>query len=262
MSLHLIEAAEISTLKSRLQSIRAIDENPLKVEIIKRGATHAFLAKNIPGPAFNTIRGINEDDLPQLDELFSHYEEQGISFRIEVSPVNGSEKVFRKLSEKGFYQSGFHCSFIGDINNVLLKEYPADIVIKSLKEDEFPLFANIYVASFSLPAFITEGVRQNNEVLYHVPGWEFYLAYYCGEPVGISALYIEKEVAMLSAAATLPEYRGLGIQTALIGERVQSAKQKGARYIASETAFGSDSYRNMLRAGLQLGYTKSLWTKL
>jgi len=262
MTLRVMETAEINTLKSRLGSIQALDGNPMKVQTITRGSIHAFLAKNIPGPAFNTIRGINEEDLLHLDELFTHYEDQGISFRVEVTPLNGTEKVFRKLSEKGFYQSGFHCSFLGEANDVVIKESTDEIGIKRLEMDEFTLFADIYIRSFGLPAFIKEGVRQNNEVLYDVPGWEFYLASYRGEPAGISALYIEDDVATLSTAATLPEYRGLGIQSALIGKRIQSAKEKGATYIASEAAFGSGSHRNMLRAGLSLGYTKSLWTKL
>ena len=262
MNIHVIEQAEVNVLKSRLQAIRALENNPMGVEIIKKEKIHAFCVKNIPGFTFNTVRGINENELAYLDEVFSFYERQDLSFQVEITPVHGTEAVFRKLSEKNFYQSGFHCSFIGKLEELSNQEIPSGLFIRRLKKDEFTTFAEIYVKSFGLPEFIKAGVRQNNEVLFDVPGWEFYLALYKGKPTGISVLYIEGDVATLSVAATLPEYRGLGIHSALIGQRIQSAKQKGATYIISEASFGSASHRNMISAGLTLAYTKSLWTKI
>lgn len=262
MSLNIPEQAEMQTLVSRLKAIQSIRGNPVGVHQLVKGTTHAFAVKHIPGPAFNTVRGLNHHDLRHIEEIFHFYENLSINFRIEVTPLNSSEALFRKLAELGFYHSDFHASFIGEVNSLESKSITPSIEIRSLKKGEFDLFASIYVAAFGLPDFIQDGIKQNNEVLFEVPGWEFYIAYKQKEPVGIAVLYVQGELATLAAAATLPRYRNMGVQSALLKKRIEIAIEKGARYITSEAAYGSGSHRNMERAGLKLAYTKAIWTKL
>lgn len=260
MNLNILEHSEIQTLTSRLNAIQSIRGNPMGVHQLVKGITHAFAVKHIPGPAFNTVRGLNEQDLLHIEEIFRFYEDLSINFRVEIAPPNSSELLFRKLAELGLYQSGFHASFIGEIKD-LKRRIPPSLEIRSLKKDEFDLFASIYVAAFGLPAFIQDGIKQNNEVLFEVPGWEFYVAYKQEVPVGIAVLYVQGELATLAAAATLPSYRNMGVQSELLQKRIEIAIEKGARYITSEAAYGSGSHRNMKRAGLKLAYTKAIWSK-
>ncbi|SES30964.1 GNAT family N-acetyltransferase [Psychrobacillus sp. OK032] len=262
MDLSVIEQAEIQTLQSRLTAIQAIEGNPMGVHQLVKGKTNAFAVKNIPGPAFNTVRGLNENDIPYLDALVDFYEKFSIDFRVEITPTNSSDSLFRALTNKGFYQTGFHASFIGrgvEKRSQINQPY---IEVCSLKRDDFDLFASIYVEGFGLPSFIRNGIKQNNEVLFDVPGWDFYVAYVKDMPAGIAVLFVQNEMATLAAAATLPEYRGMGVQSTLIQKRIQVAIKRGAKHITSEAAFGSASHRNMERAGLKLAYTKALWERL
>lgn len=261
MSLSIPEQAEIQTLASRLNAIQSIQGNPMGVNQLVKGATHAFAVKHIPGPAFNTIRGLNEQDLSHIEEIFRFYENLSINFRVEIAPPNSSEALFRKLAEQGLYQSGFHASFIGEVKSLENQRMQHSLEIRPLQKDEFDLFASIYVTAFGLSSFIQDGIKQNNEVLFEVPGWEFYIAYKLDVPVGIAVLYVQGEFATLAAAATLPGYRNTGVQSVLLQKRVEMAIKKGVRYITSEAAYGSGSHRNMERAGLKLAYTKALWTK-
>lgn len=255
------ELAEIQTLTSRINTIHLIPGNPMGAELMVRGNIHAFAVKHIPGPAFNTVRGFNENDLNYLDEIFSFYEQLSIDFRIEVTPPNSSYHLLRKLSDKGYYQSGFHSSFLSSTPKISNDSMLQDIEVRPLKKDEFDLFAAIYVNAFGLPSFIQDGIKQNNQILYDIPGWEFYLALRHNVPVGIGVLYVEEELATLAAAATLPAFRRMGVQRALIQKRVEKAVEKGAKYITSEATFGSASHRNMEREGLKMTYTKAIWTK-
>lgn len=261
MDFFLIEQAEIQTLQSRLSAIQTIEGNPMGVHQLVKGRTYAFAVENIPGPAFNTIRGLNENDIPYLEEIVEFYKKLSINFRIEITPANSSETLFRALTERGFYQSGFHTSFMGEALNINGQSFQSEVEIVPLKKDEFDLFASIYVEGFSLPSFIQNGIKQNNEILFDVPGWEIYVAYVENIPIGIAVLYIQSEIATLAAATTLPKYRGKGVQTMLIHKRIQVAIEKGAKYITSEAAFGSASHRNMERVGLKHAYTKALWDK-
>lgn len=261
MKLKIPELAEIQTLSSRINTIQSLHGNPMGAQELVRGNTHAFVVQQIPGPAFNTVRGLNDRDLSYLDEIFSFYENRSIAFRIEVTPQNSSEHLFRKLTDKGYYQSGFHSSFLKSSSKISKASLSPKIEIRPLQKDEFDLFAAIYVNAFGLPSFIQEGVKHNNEILYDVPGWEFYLALRHNVPVGIGVLYVEGKLASLAAAATLPAFRGIGVQRALLQKRIENAVERGAKYITSEAAFGSGSHRNMEREGLKLAYTKAIWTK-
>ncbi|MER2261715.1 MAG: GNAT family N-acetyltransferase [Psychrobacillus sp.] len=261
MKFKIPELAEIQTLTSRIDTIQSLPGNPMGAEHIVRGNTHAFAVKHIPGPAFNTVRGLNENDLNYLDDIFLFYKELSVSFRIEVTPQNSCEPLFRKLSDVGYYQSGFHASFVRATSNIVNVSLPTAIEVRPLNKDEFDLFSAIYVNAFNLPSYIQDGIRQNNQILHGVPGWYFYLALRHNIPVGIGVLYVKGELATLAVAATLPAYRGMGVQRALLNKRIEKAVEEGAKYITSEAAFGSSSHRNMERQGLKLAYTKAIWTK-
>lgn len=262
MYVSLIEKAEIQTLTSRLNAIQSIEGNPMGVHQLVKGSTNAFVVENIPGPAFNTVRGLNEKDLLCIEDIFRFYNDYSSSFLIEITPSNSSDLLFRTLTENGYYQSDFHASFIGETSEFKKRDDELDITVRSLKKEEFDLFASIYVDGFGLPPSILNGIKENNEILFDVPGWQFYVAYVKDAPVGVAVLFVHDEIATLAAAATLPEYRRMGVQSALLHKRLQVAVEKGVKYVTSEAAFGSTSHRNMERAGLKLAYTKALWRRL
>lgn len=64
-----IEQAEIDTLQSRLLAIRGIGLNPMGVEVKKFGHATAFSVQHIPGPSFNTVKGITDEDVNQIDKM-------------------------------------------------------------------------------------------------------------------------------------------------------------------------------------------------
>lgn len=136
---------------------------------------------------------------------------------------------------------------------------PSNITIRKLKENDFDIFADIYVRGFNMPSFTTDGVRQNNEILYNEPGWHFFIAEVQNIPAGIGVLYINKGVASLAASATLLEFQRNGCHTALI-QRIEKAIATNCHLIVGQARFGSRSQNNMERAHMKIAYTKSIWT--
>lgn len=63
------------------------------------------------------------------------------------------------------------------------------------------------------------------------------------------------DIATLSTTSTLPAFRGMGVQTALIGARLQAAVEAGFSLTTVMGRPGSSSERNIVRAGFQLAYT-------
>jgi GNAT superfamily N-acetyltransferase len=87
-------------------------------------------------------------------------------------------------------------------------------------------------------------------------GWECWLALDGDAPAGAAALYVTGGAAYLGLAATLPEHRGKGAQSALLAARIARAAERGCDLVVTETGERrgdrpSNSYRNILRAGFR-----------
>ncbi|MGN4886153.1 GNAT family N-acetyltransferase [Bacillus cereus group sp. MYBK106-1] len=254
-----IENAEIHMLSSRLALLQAMDGNPMQVQVKKFSSATAFSSKVIAGPAFNTVKGVTFINTDEIDAIISYYHSLQIPCRFEITPAQGTAELFQYLSEKGFYQSSFHTALYSTPREdpSLL---PSNISVRKLKENEFDVFADIYVRGFNMPSFTKDGVRQNNEILYDKPGWHFFIAEVQNIPAGIGVLYINKGITSLAASATLPEFQRKGCHTALIQKRIETAIESNCHLIVGQARFGSSSQNNMERAHMKIAYTKSIWT--
>ncbi len=67
----------------------------------------------------------------------------------------------------------------------------------------------------------------------------------------------EHGIFALFGAGTLPEFRGRGLQTALLKTRQQAAASAGCEFAVVVTQGGSVSERNCLRVGFQIAYSKA-----
>jgi hypothetical protein len=260
----LLEDSEIETLSSRLTAIQKMQGNPMSVEMQKFGNATAFSVKNIPGPSFNTVKGLREGDEKQIDKIIDFYKQKEIPVRFELTPAHTSSELLTCLSEAGYYHNDFHTTLYASLSNDLETSYELNepkITIRELKRNEFTTFAEIYTKGFQMPTFLKSGVAQNNEILYNIKNWTFYLASYENEPVGIGTLFIKGRTATLAAAATLPNIRNKGIQSALIKHRIYQASLQKCDLIVGQAQFGSVSQNNMERAGLNIAYTKAIWIK-
>lgn len=100
----ILDESEIKALESRLRAIQNMQGNPMDVAIKRVESTAAFSVKNIPGPAYNTVRGASVET---LDDILRFYEEREIPARFEVTPAQSSPELFRSLSARGFFKAVF-----------------------------------------------------------------------------------------------------------------------------------------------------------
>jgi len=89
-----------------------------------------------------------------------------------------------------------------------------------------------------------------------------YLAWIEGQPAGGGAMFIHEGVVELGGASTRPAFRKRGVQMALLQARLAAARKSGCDLAVSMTGPGSDSQRNIERAGFRLAYTKASMVKL
>jgi GNAT superfamily N-acetyltransferase len=256
-----LDQAETDVLHSRLTAIKNRDGNPMGVEIKRIGGTTAFAARNIPGPSFNLVKGFNEADAEALDQIIDFYQGKGIPIRLEITPSNGSSDLLKMLHQKGFYQCDFHTTLFTEPSGLMDIPIRADIDIRRMQRSDFDLFGEVYTKGFGMPGFLSQGIAENNEVLYGNKSWFFYLAFVSNEPAGIGVIYIEEKVANLAAAAVLPAFRNRGVHSALIQARIYQAITNNSELVTGQARFGSASQNNMEKAGLKIGYTKAIWIR-
>jgi GNAT superfamily N-acetyltransferase len=86
-----------------------------------------------------------------------------------------------------------------------------------------------------------------------------FLAELDGKAGAAAVLCIQGGVALFAGAATVPELRHRGLQTALLHERMRYAFTHGCDLVMLVAEPGSDSHRNAERNGFRVAYTRTKW---
>ncbi|OKP86845.1 hypothetical protein A3844_12645 [Paenibacillus helianthi] len=255
-----IEKSEIDYMVSRVKAIRERAGNPEGAEIEKFGNTTAIYVKTMPWGAFNTVKGITLDDIDQVDEIIHFYHERDRPCQFEIIPSKSSPELLQYLSSKGFYQNTFHTSMYG-IPNEVYPDYPSNIFIREINEDEFELYGKLHCLGSGSAESGSKYVAANNKVLFNRSGWRISLGFVNEIPAGVAVMYIHSGIASLTFAATLPEFRGQGLQSAFLGKRMYEAALQKCELVVGQCAYTSTSQNNMERAGMRIGYIRANWVK-
>ncbi len=94
--------------------------------------------------------------------------------------------------------------------------------------------------------------------LYQMENALAFVATIDGKPVacGTGLVIPEHKVFALCGAGTLAQFRGRGLQTALLRARMQAAVKAGCEYAVVVTQGGTTSQRNAERLGFRVAYSK------
>ena len=87
----------------------------------------------------------------------------------------------------------------------------------------------------------------------------YFLAEFEGEPGAAGLLSPHGGVALLGGAATIPELRHRGLQSALLRERLRYAFEHGCDLASMVAEAGSESQRNAERNEFRIAYTRTKW---
>ncbi|NIK76775.1 GNAT superfamily N-acetyltransferase [Paenibacillus castaneae] len=256
-----IQQVEIDYLTSRIRSIGERLGNPEGVEIHRFGKTTAFYIRTMPWGLFNSVKGLSDDDADLLDDIILYYQTRNRAFQFDVDPIHCSPKLFKRLAERGFYQNGFHSVLYG-LPADKTPIHPSYIHIIEVKnESEFDHYAEIHCLGSGMSLADKHHFVNNNKGILNREGWKIFLAYLDGTPAGVAVMHISGNIASCTLAATHPNYRNRGLQTALLQHRMHEAHKADCTLVAAQASFGSTSQNNMERAGMQLAWTRSIWVK-
>lgn len=104
----------------------------------------------MPWATFNTVKGIRSTDIEFIDQIMDFYRSRGRKAQFEIVPSLVDQELLKHLSDRGFYQSGFHTSLY-----IEPREFDDDhcehIKIEELQEDQFEIYATIHCRGTGLP---------------------------------------------------------------------------------------------------------------
>jgi GNAT superfamily N-acetyltransferase len=194
-----------------------------------------------------------------LDRLEEFYRSHRAPAQVDVCPVTdlGLQEM---LKDRGYVMT--------ELNNVLYRQLnpaesfpaaPPGMEIRPARPEEDCVWADVVGRGFHEGANYAPDFHQMMKPMFHVPGAIPFLAFVDGRvAAGSGGLIIpEHRLLALSGAATLPEFRRRGIQTASLHARMKAAAKAGCDMAVTVTRGGTTSEHNAVRLGFQMAYSKA-----
>ena len=205
---------------------------------------------------FNHVFGLGRstpatDD--QFDRIAAFYDEATyfVALAPDVMPVD----LGAQLEARGFVPDYAWAKFCRSVDPPASVE--TELRVEPIGPEHARDFGRIVAAGYELPEFTGRWLA----AVFARPRWTCFLAFAGDEPVAAGTLFVCRGVGWLSFAATLPEFRGRGAQSALLAARIDAAAELGCRVVVTETGAleegrPSHSYRNIVRAGFKPLYDR------
>ncbi|CAM3525422.1 GNAT family N-acetyltransferase [Marinicrinis lubricantis] len=256
---HLIEQSEMDYMKDRMLAIQEREGNPEGIEIKEIDTCLLLYSRTMAWGQFNNVKGpFTEEHIPEISRFF---DERNRNFEFHVAPHH-DRNILRALAENGYFQASFHGCLYGEPRQLAANRPSRLLHIRELREDEMEIYAEIHCLGTGLPLDGKAYVAANNKVLYGRKGWHFFIGFAEDQPASVSVMYMKDKIASFTFAATLPQFRGRGFHTQMLQQRLEVCAQHNCHLVVAQAAYGSQSMKNMERAGLRIGYTRANWVKI
>ncbi len=142
-------------------------------------------------------------------------------------------------------QRGYALDYVLHVYIHVLADLPNQ-PMANLRQEEADTWAALAAQGFG------PGTEEIMSAVGHAPGTQLFVADVDGTPAATAALSITEGIAAFHGTATLPEFRGQGIQATLLAYRLNVAAQAGAHLASVFVTPGTGSERNVERAGFTL----------
>src|SRR5580704_4650895 len=192
-----------------------------------------------------------------LDRVEEFYRAHSAPSQVDLCPLHEAA-VFEMFRERGYG--------IAELNNVLCRrldreeKFPAALaeceIRRGVREEAETQSAIVERAFF--PDGAPEAFTGLITPLYQMEGAVTFVASVDGKMAACGAGLVIREhrIFAVCGAGTLAEFRGRGLQTALLRARLAAAAEAGCEYAVVVTQGGTISQRNCERLGFRVAYSK------
>lgn len=256
-----VEMAEAEASVDAAHALRKLrPESGAYVERISGGVA-IFCGVNSP---LTQVIGLGLDgpvSSEDLDRLEQCYFARGDGVRVELCPLAHSS-VPAEFGKRNYR--------VIEFSNVMARAITkgdrwadpgSGVTTERLEPAHVELWTRTVAQGFAEQYPITPELLEVMQVFATTPRAECYLARVNGNVAGGGTLALRDGVAGLFGSSTLPEFRGRGVQTALLNTRLRRAGEAGCDLAMCIAQPGSTSARNVLRARFETLYTRVKFEK-
>jgi GNAT superfamily N-acetyltransferase len=221
------------------------------------------------GSPLNKVAGLGfagPVDAAELAAVERAYAAAGVPVQVELSCL-AEASIGTLLTGRGYRLVGFE--------NVLGRRLPADLSCRPASRvevtpcgpQELSTWLEVTSTGFANPdtqgvasheTFSREAVERVMSDLAGATSLVRYLARRDGVPAGGASMRTADGICQLCGAATLPEHRRQGVQSAMLARRLDDAARAGCAVAVVTTLPGSKSQQNAQRLGFELLYTRAV----
>lgn len=207
-----------------------------------RGAGHPL------NQALGLVDPISEAELHAVERFL------GNPTVLELCP-SADPELWALLARRGYRLHQFQQMWVRSVTGTASEAAPPDVQIRIVGADEAPNYNRLVAAGFMdqddwrtvEPPFVTP---------LGVPDVFGFILAVRGEPAGGGLLGVVEGVALLSGDSVLPQFRGRGLQTALVRARLKQALVLGCDIACASTAPSTASQMNYQKCGFRVAYPK------
>lgn len=204
----------------------------------------------------------NEDDCSKLinrvEEYFRLRQLPFVCFRTSSMT---RPKSFVSLLESASFEPKSEQSVMVLKKAEITENENAKVVIKRVNSySDVDVFDKLMLTIFEMP---TEWKRSFDEFtrICMQSGWRFYLANYLGKPVGTCALFSSGKIGGIFNVGTLPEYRKMGIGTALTLQALRDSADSGNKVHTLQAETGGNAQRLYEKVGFEVDHLTRFFAK-
>ncbi|MHC5064918.1 MAG: GNAT family N-acetyltransferase [Planctomycetota bacterium] len=266
-----LERAECQLLHDAAQSVA---ERRPEAQVYLQPIAGGLAAYTAPGSPLNKLGGLGFDgpvDEAMLTEIERVFTERQADLQVEVSTL-ADPSVVRMLSKRDYVLQGFE-NVLGCRLSVGMEDAALDgFEIEVSELDDLDSWVETVVSGFA--AADTQGVESHESFprevleatirdLIEVKGFARYTVRNSADarPAGGGSIRLHEGLAQLCGAATVPEFRRRGVQTALLCRRLADAERAGCDLAVVATMPGSKSHENLQRRGFELLYSRAMFVR-
>ena len=226
------------------------------------GGHIVFVARRSPVGRAHGLGFAEKVTAEGIEYVEKFYFQRGADAQVDVCPY-ADTSLFESLNQRGFQVAEFNQTLARWIlpEEKFAAQLRDGVEIRKVKQEDARTWSELCAQVF----FEDQAPRFADFFLpWAGPEHPLALAAFAeGQMVGVAGGLIvpEHNMAGFFGAATLPDFRGRGIQTAFMQERLRLAQQAGCTLAITLTLPGTTSQRNVERAGFRTAYTKVVCIK-